>query len=313
MKFLKRIKALLALFFFDFYKNRKKNDYSLSKEAFFIIGSGRNGSTLLAMLLNRHPNLFLPPEQFALPYTLANWYLPGYNFWPIYYKYSLSLYLSKNQSWKLTSNDKKFLLQKIKILPKEKRNPVSIYTIIFKHYATSIAKKNITLIGDHSPITTVFYPYVFHHFPYSKYIFLLRHPFDVVVSHKKLKTANESTPQKVCEKWNNSINAYDFLISHNYNVILVKYEDLVNSPSDTTLKITDFLHVKNIDLIHNKDDATEKEALGVTHLNHHQNLFKPITNSSVGKWKKTLDKETIEKIKPLVQQNAQRFGYNLDL
>ena len=42
---------------------------------FFIIGSGRNGSTLLATILNAHKDIFIPPEQFVLPYAIIRRYI----------------------------------------------------------------------------------------------------------------------------------------------------------------------------------------------------------------------------------------------
>ena len=50
----------------------------LSPAPFFILGSGRNGSTLLASILNAHKDVFVPPEQFILPYTIFKRYLKFY-------------------------------------------------------------------------------------------------------------------------------------------------------------------------------------------------------------------------------------------
>ena len=45
---------------------------------FFIIGSGRNGSTLLGGMLNTNNNVFIPPEQYVLGYSLLKWNLKRY-------------------------------------------------------------------------------------------------------------------------------------------------------------------------------------------------------------------------------------------
>jgi len=42
----------------------------LSNPPFFILGSGRNGSTLLSAILNSHQSVFIPPEQFVLPFSI---------------------------------------------------------------------------------------------------------------------------------------------------------------------------------------------------------------------------------------------------
>ena len=49
---------------------KNKNYHSISEQPFFILGSGRNGSTLLASILNSNPNILIPPEQYVLPYSI---------------------------------------------------------------------------------------------------------------------------------------------------------------------------------------------------------------------------------------------------
>ena len=68
-----KIKYSIILFFVNLFRNKKK-DYS-SENSFFILGSGRNGSTLLSSILNAHKSLFIPPEQFVLPYAIMKRYL----------------------------------------------------------------------------------------------------------------------------------------------------------------------------------------------------------------------------------------------
>ena len=60
--------------FFANYHSKIKNP------PFFILGSGRNGSTLLSSILNAHPELFIPSEQFILPYTIMRRYIFWFKF-----------------------------------------------------------------------------------------------------------------------------------------------------------------------------------------------------------------------------------------
>ena len=47
--------------------------------------------------------------------------------------------------------------------------------------------------------------------------------------------------------------------------------------------------------------------MGVQNMSHHQNLSKPITTSSIGKWKKELSQEQISLIQSLIEENLNRF------
>ena len=69
------IKYRLILVFVNLFRFFSFRSNSRLKNNFFILGSGRNGSTLLASILNAHHNLFIPPEQFVLPYVIMKRYL----------------------------------------------------------------------------------------------------------------------------------------------------------------------------------------------------------------------------------------------
>lgn len=311
---LKKFKYLIIKLLFTINKfiKTKDTDIESSSKNLFILGSGRNGSTLLALLLNRHEKIFLPPEQYALPYTLTDWQLPFYKNWNKYYKKHLNAYFKKNQHWLVTEEDKHILEKKLANMPKNKQNPVVLFNTIFQYYANTIAgKSNVAFLGDHSPLTTLFYPYVFHYFPKAKYIFLIRHPFDVVLSYQKLKGNPASNPKFACKKWNNSIRAYFYLKSKNYPVLLVKYEDLVNNPNKVLTEILVFLNVEHENLLVSKNN-NENELIGAKNISYHENLNKPISNKSVGKWKEKLDKNCVKKLIPIVEKNAQLFNYNLN-
>ena len=68
----------LNLFFGKRSKNSNIKNY---QDPFFIIGSGRNGSTLLGGMLNTNAAVFLPPEQYILGYSLLKWNLKRHKNW----------------------------------------------------------------------------------------------------------------------------------------------------------------------------------------------------------------------------------------
>ena len=66
----------LLIYVFDLICNvNKKIKKTPLTKPFFIYGSGRNGSTLLASLLNNNENISIPPEQYVMPHAIIDWKL----------------------------------------------------------------------------------------------------------------------------------------------------------------------------------------------------------------------------------------------
>lgn len=292
-----------------FYNKKKKYHSNYNNDLFFILGSGRNGSTLLALLLNRHSKIFLPPEQFVLPYSIMAWYINPFIKWQKYIKKQLNYYLYRNQNWELNSDDFNIIYKDLKNT--EVKSPKHLFIKTLEYYSKK-TDNNKKLYGDHSPISTVLYKYIFTEFSNAKYIFLIRHPFDVILSYSKMKNNPASNPIYAAWKWNNSIKAYDSLIKKGYNIHLLKYENLVINTDVCMKNILLFLDVEFEVL--NKILTNEKlnDTLGASNYSHHKNLYKPITGQSINKWKTELDKNTIKKTMPLLIKNATRFGYDLN-
>ncbi len=281
----------------------------LSEEHFFILGSGRNGSTLLALLLNRHPSAFLPPEQYALPYSIIARGLAFTQSWTRYVKLWIKEYRWKNQDWVLLPEDYKSVEQELFTIQKVEHSAGRVFNMLLKKHA-SVAGKRPKLFGDHSPIVTLFYKEVYSEFPSAKFIFLVRHPLDVICSYQKLKDNPASNPKYASWKWNNSVEAYEWLRDKGASILLVKYEDLVTNPDITTKKILSFLKLKAQNLI---NDFEEKDAdvLGAKGYDYHQNLYKPVSPSAIGKWKNELDIEVVNSVIPMLASNAAKMDYSL--
>ncbi len=292
-------------------QNRNRQELPDGPKPFFIMGSGRNGSTLLALLLNRHPDVFLPPEQYALPYLIMQWHLKLSLQWDVFCKSSINGFRSKNQNWILDDTDYEKVAQNLKTLEKPFQKPANIFTEILQQYASKLSKE-IKYCGDHSPITSQFYKLIPTEFPSAKYIFLIRHPLDVVLSYQKLKNHPASKPEYACWKWNDSIRAMEWLKKkYPESVFGIKYENLVELPEKITEQLLDFMALPKTNLIQPKGEEGATDPLGAKSYSYHENLYKPISSSSVGKWEKELEPRIMKAVKPLIQKNARRFGYSI--
>jgi Sulfotransferase family len=289
--------------------NKKRENSIKNEQSFFILGSGRNGSTLLAVILNRHPNIFLPPEQYVLPYSIIKRYIYFFQNWSTYVKKNLKEYSKKNQNWILNSSDYKFILNKATSFKKEYRNPSNLFTLIYNYYGGK-NKSKLKIVGDHSPKTTEFYKEVYHEFPNSKYIFLLRHPFDVILSYSKIKNHSSSNPITAAKKWNNSIKAYEYIKKREKeNILLIRYEDLINEPQKAIDKVLSFLNMPNYDIIKHSSKYNEMDSIGAKNYYYHENLSKPIDPNNTNKWIKQLSNTVINDTSKHIKNNAIKYNY----
>ena len=108
------------------------------------------------------------------------------------------------------------------------------------------------------------------------------------------------------ELWNKSINVYDWLQEKGAHLLLVKYEDFTSNPGKKIKELASFLNVE----LGNLQEVEKGKSMGVQNMLHHQNLNKPITTNSIGKWKKELPQEHFSLIQPLIKENLKKFNYS---
>lgn len=281
-----------------------------SEGSLFVLGSGRNGSTLMALLLNRHPEVFLPPEQFSLPYTIVSYKVGGSINLKKFATQAIRYYRSKNQNWVLSSERFNEVEKDVLDDVEHRSNPVYIYNKVMRSYADEAGVSSPKWIGDHSPLTTVFGRLVLPYFPSGKMLFLMRHPLDVVQSYQSIPSNPASNYKYAAWKWNNSVEVYEKLANQD-NVMLVKYEDLVSEPQRIMESVFSFLEVPVLNVVDSPNTEGESDPMGAKEMSNHQNLYKPITTSSINSWKSKMSDEVYRGASPLIAKNAAKFGYDL--
>jgi hypothetical protein len=294
----KKIKYKYFLFaiaqLFRFFSKRPS---MIENPHFFIIGSGRNGSTLLATILNAHKEIIIPSEQFVLPYATIRRY--------IFFFWTDSRWVKNVKS--LITNTEKTIKWDIDVegIISKGKDVSFLFNNIFNAYKDKY-KPESKIWGDKSPLNTNFIKYIYPEFPDAKYIFLIRDPRDVALSYRKY--LGSGSFKFGIWKWKDSVRSYDYLLERT-DVLLVKYENLVESPNNEIGKITDFLNLSKDDSIAKYKVSAEK--MGVEEDSHHQNLKNPISPRSVGKWKNELSEKDLSYFKMNIKIEMQRFGYDL--
>lgn len=295
--------------FFGKYKLRANTkDQVISP--FFIIGSGRNGSTLLSMILNGHSKIFIPNEQYALHYASIRFQLYNFLIWRDLVKLVIGEFADShnNESWNTNFND---LYNKLHSLPKERRNFQTMIEEIIKEHARS-KHEQYKIWGDKSPPTILFLKYIYRVYPKSKFIFLIRDGRDVVNSFYKAGEkifGDIATIENASYHWKKGLEQWQWLKrkASPLNLMEVRYETLVSKPETEIKKILCFLDLKYEKGILNYENEVRKRA--VLESSHHGGLKLPIHKNNIGKWKSELSEQQLGTIMKIIGVELKEYGY----
>ena len=280
------------LYFFRLFSKKSKK---IESPHFFILGSGRNGSTLLASMLNTHKDILIPPEQYILPYAIMRKYLLFFWSTKKWLNNIKSLFNQKDKTTKWRID-----LSHINV---ETKNISELFEKIYNFYQKK-NKPQSTIWGDKTPLNTNFIKYIYPEFKSAKYIFLVRDPRDVSVSYKKY--LGSSFFSFGVWKWKESIRSFKYLSSMT-DVLIVKYEDLVKNPIDELNKIFSFLNLSPYQ--YSELQKISSEEMGVENEAHHQNLKKSISTDSIGLWKEKLSDTEKKIFSGKIKIIMNEFGY----
>jgi hypothetical protein len=146
---------------------------------FFIVGSGRCGSTLLRAMLVAHPDLHIPPES-ALGPMVREYRRYSRLPWNVVLRIVLGR-LEWDQSWATWELALKPLLRELDALPRDARNLATILAAPYRAHA-SRHKPSAVRWGDKTPPNTARLGALHQVFPDLQVVHLLRDGRDVVQS-----------------------------------------------------------------------------------------------------------------------------------
>ena len=278
---------------------------------FFILGSGRNGSTLLSLILNQHSQIFIPREQYALHYAAIRFQLYNFLIWQLV-KIIIGEFASSqnSQGWNTNFND---LYPSLNQIPKSSRSFQKIIDeIVFLHAKQKGVKYRIW--GDKSLLTPTFLKFIHKVYPDSRYIFLIKDGRDVVSSFHNAGEkyfGSLANIKHASEHWKLSIDRWKWLKKKTDPLQCheIRFEDLVYDPEKTIKEALFFLGFKFEPEIFNYKKEVEKR--GFLDQPHHKSLSEPISSANVGKWKENLSTQQISEILPIIRSELQEYGYLL--
>ena len=270
----------------------------------FIVGMPRSGTSLLLALLSAHPNIAITPEtQF-------------FGIWMRMYRH-LDSEKPKDMElfWKAFSTGRHYLrlgldTERVHAQASEAGMMThrSIFTAVMREYAHAKGKNRI---GEKSPRHFAYLSTLFDWYPDAKVLFLLRDPRACVASARKAPWGNPSVYSQSLT-WNESMDCYEEY-KDDPRVMLVRYEELVQTPEPHVRGICDFLGEEYTEKL--LDHATHSSfsdyhpSHGMWGVRHRDQYMQPISAKHTDKWKQKLSKNQIAVVDHLTGKRMRRFGY----
>ena len=282
-----------------FYRRKRLTGNHNFKEPFFIIGSGRSGNTLLRSMLVSSDQVAIPPESYVWPRIIRRF--SSYSFLP--WELLSSMVVSEFESYKEFNTWEVNLYkahQGARKLNKKDQTLSNTINCIYLAYMEERGYGDLRW-GDKTPINTIYVNKILKVFPKAQYIHIERDPLDVVCSY--VNAGLYKTYEEAAYFWKEATNKAETLGErlppHQYYKI--SYEKLVTNPKRELPKICDFLNIKYRESM--LDYWKQKDSLGdVKYRSHHENVGKPISTSSIGKWKNQLSPSEAQKLKVFLKQ-----------
>ncbi len=275
---------------------------------FFIIGSGRSGTTLLRAVLSNHPDVFIPPENMRLGYmirTFGNYRTAPWSMVvaAVLEDFSRS---SDSRNWEIDLGSVARLAES---LPSEKRNMAELIDLVYQTYgATHAPGKNRW--GDKTPHNSFHLERIDRVFPTAQYLHVVRDGRDCVYSMVNAGMFNGDYVLAAYE-WRDSVRRcrkFGARLKDQNRFFEVRYEDLVSLPG---VKITEACHFFGLEptegMLHY--NGVVDHVPDVLRWPHLRNVQRVIFRDSVGKWRLELPRSTLRSVMKIVSHELAILGY----
>ncbi|MDW3194781.1 MAG: sulfotransferase [Cytophagales bacterium] len=269
---------------------------------FFILNAGRSGSTLLNRILNEHPKLGLPTEQYFLGPAIFKYHFYNYMIWRDLMQVIVGeLWDQRKHTWEL---DLQAVIREIIDLPKRNRSLVQMVDQLFRHVVDK------PRWGDSTPLNVFYYKELYHLYPKAKYIFLIRDGRDVVASYKnggeaafgELAQVEESTARWLIHA--KAMNWY----KQRTQILEVSYEAFMKDPDQQLTLICQFLEIEEMprDWRNYTEHVPSAEFFEPS---HHDAVRSTPFMDSIGKWKSVLSESEAEYCQGIMSAQLKKYGY----
>lgn len=185
--------------------------------------------------------------------------------------------------------------------------------LYYQNISRFVNKKNPKVILDKTPIISANIKYMEKIFPNKRYIFSIRHPYDVVLSNYKQDYQPNIAMAAFTDIYESCV-LYDYVMSNWFDVFpgetdrvhYIKYDDLVNNFEETIRGALNFLSVPWTDEVTKFAEHASKRAVRTP---SYANVRKGLTIGVQSSWQ-NFDFLFDDACKKLLDPWVKRFGYS---
>jgi len=272
---------------------------------FFIVGSGRCGTTVLRRQLVECTRTYIPPETYVLSNVIATCRKLSHSNWPDVVCYVAGRFEYEPEFKRMGVETLQPFVERMRCLPEDQRSIARLVDALYRYLGES-SELDFTAWGDKTPSYTFHMYDLAELYPNARFILMVRDGCDVVISMVNMQ--RYSTVESAARRWVEANTAARmFAQRHPEQVKTVYYENMVADPDTIISEISQFLALDP-----RKSRAAEplravmSDAADLEHLNK---SLSPIDTKSVGQGRLALDSNEHAHLGPIMNPLLKHFGY----
>lgn len=275
-------------------------------QLFFIIGSGRSGTSLLSSMISAHPQAIVPPETKFYSAIWKKFRRLGMADAAKPRTFDKMIDLTLRQ-WYIRDLELPEDMFRRMCHSAEPSMPAIFLTILTLYRQ----QHGMSRVGEKSPGHTRHIGYLQAQFPKAKFLHIVRDPRAVVLSYRQVKFANRVIWPKLRNwrqaaalhrQWSQRLGPTRYHLTH--------YEQLVTEPETTMRAISKFLDLP-FDPMMVHPEKRQVAGFNPRQVDHMQNTLKPVFTTSLTRWRDELSHSQIALIESALAEPMQFMGYEL--
>lgn len=272
----------------------ESNQTAMKGNAFFIVGVQRSGTTLLSVLLSKHPDILM--EQRSIGFRIVTCFRNLYHLLP----FNMQMDENKFLQWLIKNDDKGRLAALIDYENVEQYKTVQ--DLIEGSISKKLKENDKLLWGDKSPNLQHFTSDLVLLMPHVKFLHIMRDGRANAYSMSKRSYKNLELSAQIWMDGNSEgIVNQNIIGSDNYKIL--KYEDLLNHPEEELKSVCSFLGLPYApDMLDLSSGQIEEEKRYV------KSYFDV---SKIDKWKEQLKGNNLRKVERIQGPLLEKMGYEL--
>lgn len=279
---------------------------------FFVIGNPRSGTTLLRLMLNRHEKIVVPPECGFSVWLSSEFSDSDFSSQDVRMKFISQVVQSRKfETWGLGESEINHFVQSQQVM-RYRDIVLSIYIL----YGLKNGRSPL-LVGDKNNYYIKHLDTLDRLFDQPKYVFISRDGRDVACSYRALQTIQAGSKysptlpdrmDEIAAEWvQNNAGVIAYLEKFPERCMLIRYEDLINSPERELRRACNFFGVdyRPTMLSYYEGNDEPREFLAWK-----EKVMQPPDRENSGMYRRLLSHDEIRIFEEIAKDTLNYFGYD---